>query len=241
VTAEAARRLAEVAAHEEPGTGFALATSDLDLRGAGNLVGEEQSGHLRDVGAELFQDLLRRAVGAVRTGREPEAFWTPRVNFGLPVLIPETYVADPGERMTLYRAIANLEGDDAAEAFADELAERHGPPPPELSNMLEIAGFKRLCRNAGVEELDIGPKGVLVGFRYEPDLSGFLKEHPDARRRPDGRLSVPVAAGGCRAGEGAGEASKEGFEGVRRLLCTLAGLPAGMRGRHSVAERRAAS
>ncbi|HEV7372946.1 DEAD/DEAH box helicase, partial [Arenibaculum sp.] len=128
----AAARLARVAAHARPGAGLDLANADLDMRGAGNLVGEEQSGHLREVGAELFRDLLRRAVDAVRRGGEPEAFWTPRVALDLPVLIPDAYVRDVGERLTLYGRIARIQDDEEAETVAAELAERHGPPPTEV-------------------------------------------------------------------------------------------------------------
>jgi transcription-repair coupling factor (superfamily II helicase) len=219
VSDEAAERLARVAAHGRPGAGAELAQADLDLRGAGNLAGEEQSGHLREVGAELFQDLFRRAVQAVREqseGRDGiEAFWTPRINLDLPVSIPESYVPDLGLRLSLYRAIARLGDGGEAEAFSAALAERFGPPPAEVATLLRVAGLKQACRRSGVEELDIGPKGLLVGFRTEPDLAGFLDGHPQARRRHDGRLVVPLGFSG-------GPAESGRFEEVRRVLDGLA-------------------
>ncbi|HEV7371985.1 TRCF domain-containing protein, partial [Arenibaculum sp.] len=159
-------------------------------------------------------------------GGEPEAFWTPRVALDLPVLIPETYVRDVGERLTLYGRIARILDDEEAETVAAELAERHGPPPTEVSTLLHVAELRRLCRLAGIEQLDVGPKGVLIGFRSQAGLAAFLAAHPEARGRPDRRASLALAE---RGGS---------LEAVRRLLVALP--PAGER-LPEAREERAAS
>ena len=133
------------------GAGFTLASHDLDIRGAGNLLGEEQSGHIREVGVELYQHMLEEAVaearGAART--ETAEAWAPQINLGMPVLIPESYVADLGVRLSLYRRLGGLVDAAEIEAFAAELVDRFGPLPAEVENLLEVIAIKRLCRAAG--------------------------------------------------------------------------------------------
>ena len=186
---------------------------ELELRGGGNLLGEGQSGSIRAVGVDLFQELLRQAIEAVQAGKEPEEFWTPRISLGMPVLIPESYVADLDERMALYRSIAALDTAEAAKAFTRDLARRHGPVPPEVGTLIGLGELKRLCRDAGVEQLDVGPRGALIAFRQEPPgLEAFLDRTEGARRREDGNLVVPLA-----------EESSARLAAARRLLRGLAG------------------
>jgi len=168
LSAAAEKRLEVMQTLDQLGAGFTLASHDLDLRGAGNLLGDEQSGHIREVGIELYQQMLEDAVNAIRTtAREKvvERDWTPNINLGLPVLIPETYVADLPVRLGLYRRIGALPGDAESEALAAELADRFGPLPPEVENLLETVALKRACRAANVEKLDAGPKGMVIAFR----------------------------------------------------------------------------
>ena len=193
----AQRRLDAIAALSDPGAGFSVASQDMDIRGSGNLLGEEQSGTVRAVGVDLFQDMLRQAIEAITAGREPEEPWTPRITLGMPVLIDTRYVPDLDERMSLYRAIAALETADAAKAFARRLTERYGPVPPEVRTLLGLGELKRLCRETGVEQIDVGPRGALLTFRREPEgLKAFLKQHSQARRKEDGRLVVPLEGDG---------------------------------------------
>ena len=115
------------------GAGFTLASHDLDIRGAGNLLGDEQSGHIREVGIELYQQMLEDAVADLRAGKAAAAEdrdWTPNINLGLPVLIPETYVRDLPVRLGLYRRIGALTSDAESEAMAAELVDRFGPLRP---------------------------------------------------------------------------------------------------------------
>jgi transcription-repair coupling factor (superfamily II helicase) len=165
----AEKRLEVMQTLDQLGAGFTLASHDLDLRGAGNLLGDEQSGHIREVGIELYQQMLEDAVNAIRAegrGKKPEERdWTPNINLGLPVLIPENYVSDLPVRLGLYRRIGALQSDAESEALAAELVDRFGKLPSEVENLLETVALKRACREAGVEKLDAGPKGMVLSFR----------------------------------------------------------------------------
>jgi transcription-repair coupling factor (superfamily II helicase) len=164
----AEKRLEVMQTLDTLGAGFTLASHDLDLRGAGNLLGDEQSGHIREVGIELYQQMLEDAVNAIRAegrNKKVERDWTPNINLGLPVLIPENYVSDLPVRLGLYRRIGGLQSDAESEALAAELVDRFGKLPQEVENLLETVALKRACREAGVEKLDAGPKGMVLSFR----------------------------------------------------------------------------
>ena len=196
----AEKRLSIMQALDALGAGFALASHDLDIRGAGNLLGDEQSGHIREVGIELYQQMLEDAVRAARArsgdGEAAEERWSPQIAIGMPVMLPDDYVADLGVRLGLYRRLSGLEADTEIEAFAAELVDRFGALPDAVENLLALVRVKRLCRAAGVERLDAGPKGAVVAFRdarfAAPErLVAFISRHADAMRvRPDGALVV---------------------------------------------------
>ena len=200
LTQTAQRRLEVMQTLDQLGAGFTLASHDLDIRGAGNLLGDEQSGHIREVGIELYQHMLAEAIAASRSGVEqlgeaPEE-WTPQITIGTPVLIPETYVADLSVRLGLYRRIAALVDRREIDAFAAELIDRFGPLPPEVDNLLEIIAIKRLCRDAGIDRVEAGPKGAVLAFHDNrfanpAGLVAFLQEHAGtAKLRPDQRLVI---------------------------------------------------
>ena len=194
----AAKRLEVMQTLDTLGAGFQLASHDLDIRGAGNLLGEEQSGHIREVGIELYQQLLEEAVEAAR-GRSQEAAqaeWSPQLNLGIPVLIPEEYVADLSVRMGLYRRLGALGSQPEIDSFAAELVDRFGKMPAEAEFLLKTIALKLLCRQAGVEKIDAGEKAVVLSFhdnKFEkPDrLIGWLQKNaPLVRLRPDHRIIV---------------------------------------------------
>ena len=203
----AEKRLDVMQTLDSLGAGFTLASHDLDIRGAGNLLGDEQSGHIREVGIELYQQMLEDAVAelqAERGRKKPgDREWTPNIQLGLPVLIPETYVPDLPVRLGLYRRIGSLQSDAETDAMAAELVDRFGALPPEVGNLLEVVTLKRLCREAGVEKLEAGPKGMVVQFRGNQfrnpaGLVAWLNTRKDTLRlRPDHKLAVardmPVA------------------------------------------------
>ena len=168
LTEPAERRLQVLQSLDQLGAGFSVASHDLDIRGAGNLLGEEQSGHVREVGIELYQEMLEEAVSQMRageTGADLPDEWSPQINIGAAVLIPEEYVTDLNVRMSLYRRLASVESRAEIDQFAAELIDRFGPLPEEVKHLLDVVAIKRLCRIALVEKIDAGPKGATITFR----------------------------------------------------------------------------
>ena len=196
LTAQADRRLKVLQSLDTLGAGFQLASHDLDIRGAGNLLGEEQSGHIREVGYELYQQMLEEAVASLKSGGETVADgrWAPQITIGMAVMIPEAYVGDLQLRLSLYKRLADLEDQPAIEAFAAELIDRFGPLPEEVEHLLEIVAIKALCRRANVDKVDVGPKGAVVGFRDNTfaNPAGLIRwigaQGSIARVRPDQRI-----------------------------------------------------
>lgn len=197
----AEKRLAVMQTLDNLGAGFTLASHDLDIRGAGNLLGDEQSGHVREVGIELYQQMLEEAVANLKAGQgkrrgDEDRDWTPQINLGLPVLIPETYVSDLPVRLGLYRRIGTLAGDAEVEAMAAELADRFGPLPAEVENLLQVVSIKHFCRQAGVEKLDAGPKGIVASFRRnnfanpEGLINWVTAQKGLVKLRPDHKLAM---------------------------------------------------
>ena len=204
LSAAAEKRLEVMQTLDSLGAGFTLASHDLDIRGAGNLLGDEQSGHIREVGIELYQQMLEDAVADLRAerGREKAADrdWTPQIQLGLPVLIPDTYVPDLPVRLGLYRRIGSLASDGEGEAMAAELVDRFGKMPTEVDNLLQVVALKRLCREGGVEKLEAGPKGMVLGFRGNQfrNPAGLIRwlatrrkgKEGEIRLRPDHKLAL---------------------------------------------------
>ena len=195
LTPTATRRLEVMQTLDTLGAGFTLASHDLDIRGAGNLLGDEQSGHVREVGVELYQRMLEEAIVAARDdGETTEETWTPQITIGASVLIPERYVEDLTVRLGLYRRLSNLIDASGIDSFAAELVDRFGSMPEEVENLLEIMAVKQLCRRAGVEKLDTGPKGAVISFRNNafanPEgLIGHIhRNNQTMKLRPDQRV-----------------------------------------------------
>lgn len=198
----AKKRLHVIGTLDTLGAGFQLASYDMDIRGAGNLLGEEQSGHIREVGVELYQQMLEEAVQIAREGGlaalqdNVDLDWVPQINMGVPVLIPEAYIAELPVRLGLYRRLATLSEADAIEQFAVELIDRFGPLPDEVKNLLDVMAIKQLCKRAGIEKIDAGPKGALLSFRrnqfsaVEKLLMYVQKQLGTIKIRPDQKLSA---------------------------------------------------
>jgi len=183
ITAQAERRLKVLQSLDTLGAGFQIASHDLDIRGAGNLLGDEQSGHIKEVGFELYQQMLEEAVMSLKAGITTQVAdrWSPSITIGTPVLIPEEYVADLSVRLALYRRLAEIEDERDIESFAAEMVDRFGPLPAEVEHLLQIVAIKAMCRRANVEKLDAGPKGVVLAFRdnifANPDgLIAYIRE-----------------------------------------------------------------
>jgi transcription-repair coupling factor (superfamily II helicase) len=200
MTPQAERRLKVLGSLDSLGAGFTLASHDLDIRGAGNLLGEEQSGHIREVGYELYQDMLEEAIARIRAGEsgvsvEEDETWAPQINLGVPVLIPEDYVADLDVRLGLYRRLSDLHSREELEGFAAELHDRFGKPPKEVETLLKVVRVKTMCRRAGIARLDAGPKGATVQFRGDrfenpAGLAEYLTDPSQHARIKDNKLIV---------------------------------------------------
>ncbi len=196
LTEQADKRLKVLQSLDTLGAGFQLASHDLDIRGAGNLLGDEQSGHIKEVGYELYQQMLEEAVAALKAGIEfeTETQWSPAIQVGAPVMIPEHYVADLTLRLTLYKRLSTMDDDAELQSFGAELVDRFGPLPEEVNQLLEIVAIKALCKRANVEKVEAGPKGIIVAFRdnsfANPEgLVGFVaKQGTLAKVRPDMRV-----------------------------------------------------
>ena len=199
---QARRRLEVMQTLDTLGAGFTLASYDMDIRGAGNLLGDEQSGHVREVGVELYQEMLRQAVDAAKSGRGGESeedakpAWTPQINLGLEIRLPESYVPDLTVRLSLYRRIADLADPQATDILIAELVDRFGGLPDPVKNLFSVIELKQLCRLANIEKIDAGPKGLSLAFRdnhfARPDaLIGWIAgQGGRVQLRADHRLVV---------------------------------------------------
>ncbi len=199
LTKTAQQRLQLIETLDSLGAGFTLASHDLDLRGAGNLLGEEQSGHIREVGVELYQQMLEEAVLVAKSGvgddaPPPPDQWTPQINLGISVLIPDVYVSELNVRMNLYRRLAELRTREELDAFGAEMIDRFGPLPDEVKNLLDTVVIKQLCRASGVERLDVGPRGAVISFRdnrfahVDQLMAWIMKQAGTVKIRPDQKL-----------------------------------------------------
>ncbi|MHC5307299.1 transcription-repair coupling factor [Bartonella sp. LJL80] len=214
LTPGADRRLKVLQSLDTLGAGFQLASHDMDIRGAGNLLGEEQSGHIKEVGFELYQQMLEEAVAELKDGSQVvSSQWSPQISLGTAVMIPESYVPDLPLRMGLYRRLAELEDLNEIDAFGAELIDRFGPMPVEIQHLLKVVYIKSLCRSANVEKLDAGPKGVVIQFRDNNFANGvglvkwigeqgsmakiradqsivFIRDWPSADKRLNGAATI---------------------------------------------------
>ncbi|KAA6404742.1 transcription-repair coupling factor [Candidatus Tokpelaia sp.] len=195
MTAGAERRLKVLQSLDSLGAGFQLASHDMDIRGAGNLLGQEQSGHIKEVGFELYQQMLEEAVAEMKDGTSIEdSQWSPHIASGLAVMIPESYVPDLQLRLGLYRRVGAMDDIKEIDAFAAELIDRFGPLPDEVKNLLKTVYIKILCRKANIEKLEAGPKGALVTLRHGEFANGvglvkmIAEQGSMAKIRPDQSL-----------------------------------------------------
>jgi len=222
LTPGAEKRLRVLQSLDSLGAGFSLASHDLDIRGAGNLLGDEQSGHIREVGYELYQEMLEEAVASMRGSGEEDGQWSPQINVGTPVLIPDSYVPDLDARMALYRRLSDVETRAEIDSFAAELIDRFGKLPQEVEFLLKIVEIKGLCRAANVEKIEAGPKGVVLSLRENtfPNPAALVElindERGNAKLRPDHKLVFKRDW----------DTPEERLAGTHRLMSTLAKLAA---------------
>ena len=198
MTEAAEKRLKVLSDLDTLGAGFQLASHDLDIRGAGNLLGDEQSGHIREVGYELYQSMLEEAIIDAKAGglRDRPRDFSPQITVDAPILIPEDYVPDLDLRMGLYRRLNEIDEREGLDAFAAEMIDRFGPLPRETDNLVTIMQVKLNAKRACIAKLDVGPKGALVAFHDDkpPNVPGLLayveKLGGIAKLRPDSKLAL---------------------------------------------------
>ncbi len=231
ITPQAEKRLHVLQSLDSLGAGFQLASHDLDIRGGGNLLGDEQSGHIREIGVELYQQMLEDAVAELKAKPAsdgtaegaPDRGWSPQINTGAAVLIPEAYVPDLNVRLALYRRLSEAERSDDREALAAELIDRFGPLPDEADHLLKVVAIKGLCREAHVAKVDVGPKGAVVAFRADHfanpvGLVAFVQKNSAVwRLRPDQKVVV----------KGEWETAGDRLAAAERVLKELAHLAKG--------------
>ncbi len=192
LTPQATKRLRLLGSLDNLGAGFNLASHDLDLRGAGNLLGEEQSGHIKEVGYELYQQMLEETIAKIKSGElqglsSVDDQWSPQINLGVPVMIPESYIPDLDIRLGLYRRLSSLATKVELEGFAAEMIDRFGPLPKEVNTLMLIVRIKSMCKRAGISRIDAGAKGATVQFHNDKfanpaGLVEFLKAQGPAAK-----------------------------------------------------------
>ena len=201
----AAKRLKVLGDLDSLGAGFQLASHDLDIRGAGNLLGDEQSGHIREVGFELYQSMLEDAILAAKAGaaglEAKRDSVSPQITVDAPIMIPEEYVPDLAVRMALYRRLNDAKDKAEIEAMAAEMIDRFGPLPAATANLVKLIEIKHQAILANISKIDVGARGTLVTFHKDefPDPAGLLgwveRLNGTARLRPDMKLVIERAWG----------------------------------------------
>jgi transcription-repair coupling factor (superfamily II helicase) len=221
----AMKRLEVMETLDSLGAGFQLASHDMDIRGAGNLLGDQQSGHIKEIGVELYQQMLEDAVAAARAGVDfddlpNEDGWSPTIALGTSVLIPEGYVQDLSVRMSLYRRLQDLLEPADIDSFAAELVDRFGDFPNEVQNLLDIVTIKQLAKRAGISSVEAGPKGAVLTFHNNapPNVDGLMgwmtSKAGAVKLRPDQKLSILRTW----------DTPSRRVKGVQGLISDLAGL-----------------
>uniref|UniRef100_UPI00286E2DB3 TRCF domain-containing protein n=1 Tax=Novosphingobium sp. TaxID=1874826 RepID=UPI00286E2DB3 len=217
LTTRAGNQLSEVAEKrlkvlgdlDSLGAGFQLASHDLDIRGAGNLLGDEQSGHIREVGFELYQSMLEEAILEAKAGvagiKASSAGPSPQITVDAPIMIPEEYVPDLAVRMALYRRLNDADSAEEVDSLSAEMIDRFGPLPAPTENLVKLIEIKRLAIEANIAKVDVGAKGSLVTFHEDsfPDPMGLVaycqRLEGTVKLRPDNKLVITRTWGDPRS------------------------------------------
>jgi transcription-repair coupling factor (superfamily II helicase) len=195
MTADAAKRLEAIESLEDLGAGFTLATHDLEIRGAGELLGEEQSGQIQEIGYALYMEMLERAVNALKSGKIPQLdqpmHQGPEVDLHVASLLPDSYLPDVHLRLVLYKRIAAAASDEELREMQVEMIDRFGLLPEPAKNLFRIAGYKQAARALGLRKIDVGPGGGSVTFerdtRVEPaTLIRYVQQNSRTHRLEGG-------------------------------------------------------
>jgi transcription-repair coupling factor (superfamily II helicase) len=216
----AKKRLEAIQMMEELGSGFYLAMQDLEIRGAGEVLGDAQSGEIQDVGFNLYTDMLNHAVRALKNGREPDLNQplgvTTEINLHVPALLPATYSSDVHERLAIYKRLANCETEDALTAMHEELVDRFGIPPEQTQALLESHRLRILSRRLGIARVDATAEAIVLQFGADPEIDPaqiiqLIQTQRGWRLQGSSKLRI----------ERASATLKERAQGVREVLRQL--------------------
>jgi len=203
LTPQAKKRLEAIQMMEELGSGFYLAMHDLEIRGAGEVLGEAQSGEIAEVGFNLYNDMLKAAVKALKEGKEPDLTQplgvTTEINLHAPALLPADYCSDVHERLSLYKRLANCETEDELDAMHEELVDRFGPLPEAAQTLLECHRLRILGRPLGIVRLDATAEQVLLQFGSRPDVDPariieLIQKHRHWRLNGPDKLRIEIVS-----------------------------------------------
>ena len=174
MTVDAVKRLEAIEALEELGVGFTLATHDLEIRGAGEILGEGQSGHIQEIGFGLYMELLHRAVKAMKEGKQPELDRPldhgTEIDLHIPALIPEDFIPDVHMRLIMYKRIASTKLSSELNELKEEIIDRFGLLPDAVKNLFEVSNLKQLARPLGIRKIDVGLKGGRIFFQPDANI-----------------------------------------------------------------------
>ena len=196
---QARQRLEAIQSMDELGAGFYLAMHDLEIRGAGEILGENQSGAMQEIGFNLYTEMLDRAVGALKEGKEPDLLQplgiATEINLHTPALLPDTYAPDVRERLTLYKRLANCVSQDEIAAMQEELIDRFGELPPQVQSLLESHRLRLLCKPLGIVRLDAALERITAQFEPNPPIEaaviiGLIQKNRNYRLAGQDRLTL---------------------------------------------------
>ena len=221
MTADAVKRLEAIASMEDLGAGFTLATHDLEIRGAGELLGDEQSGQIHEIGYTLYSDLLARAVKALKEGRRPELekplHLGPEIDLSLPALIPDDYVPDVHTRLVMYKRIAGAGSGEELRELQVEMIDRFGLLPQPLKNLFRVTGLKLTAAPMGVTKIELGRQEGRILFGQEASID--TRKLVELLQRQPGRYRFE--GGNKLRFSGDFEQEEQRFATVAELLSTL--------------------
>lgn len=199
MTRDAGKRLEAIQMMEELGSGFYLAMHDLEIRGAGEVLGDSQSGDMLEVGFAMYTDMLNEAVRALKEGREPDLTAplaaTTEINLHVPALLPTDYCGDVHERLTLYKRLANCEAGDDLIVMQEELIDRFGKLPEQARALIETHRLRMISQPLGIAKIDAAPEAIVMQFTPNPAVPAeriikFIQSRKDVKMSGPDRLRV---------------------------------------------------
>ncbi len=211
LTKQASQRLEAIQQMEELGSGFYLAMHDLEIRGAGEVLGDHQSGNMMEVGFQLYNDMLSEAVRSLKAGREPDLLsplglfgGNTDINLHAPALLPDDYCGDVHMRLSLYKRLASAEKTEQIDAMLEEVTDRFGKLPPQGQTLFDVHRLRLLARPYGVIKVDAGPQAMVIHFRPNPPVEAIriiqlVQKHRDIKLAGNDKIRIERATKDAQA------------------------------------------